>query len=190
MTALNIWTTEHAACLLTDQAWMQGDRLAMIGAKVIVQPHLSLAVALLGDVTFNSRILIRDWLAAKPDQIAAMQEIMTLLAMVRDDVAKESRAETKPPKLFIALHHCVSGNLKIYVAYQKLMGLNHCFAPPSTVPLPNDLNKQGLIARIEDQRRQRNDIGGGIDLTLVTAAGITSETIHRWSDRLGEPITP
>lgn len=33
-------------------------------------------------------------------------------------------------------------------------------------------------------------VGGQVDLTLVTPAGVTVETIHRWNDKVGELIDP
>lgn len=33
-------------------------------------------------------------------------------------------------------------------------------------------------------------VGGQVDLTAVTAAGVSTRTIHRWDDRIGEKIDP
>lgn len=185
MTAINLFKTADAAILLTDQAGMDGDRLAMIGSKVIAWPALQMAIAVNGSVSLYTRSIIKGWLQEQTSQAGAMGSLGEVLDKVRAD-ALERGGKGSPPKLFIALWHPQNGP-ECYLIDEAIVSVRHCDSPPSQEPFWN--HRQALIWRIEDQRHQATNIGGNAELTTVTQDGITSEIIHHWPDRLGEPIT-
>ena len=194
MTAVNLWTTATAACLLTDQACLSGDKLAVAWSKVVIDQRLQMAIARNGSVTVMTRQIIYDWYKSRRDQADAMGDIGRLLEIIRADAARNGgHEEPNPANLFIALWLADVNKPDAYYMDGKLVSVFHCEAPPSATTLPTEIKKPWLIKRIEDQRRQQQgvcNIGGAAELTVVTATGITSEIIHRWPDRIGEPITP
>lgn len=194
MTAVNLWTTPKAACLLTDQACLSGNKLAIVWSKVVSDQRLQMAIARNGNVTVLTRSIIYDWFESKRDQAHAMGEIGQLLDLIRADAEKNGgHEEPSPANLFIALWLADVNKPEAYYFDGNLQAVSHAEAPPSNTLLPTDLKRPWLIKRIEDQRRNGRhpcNIGAAAELTVVTATGITSEIIHRWPDRLGEPITP
>jgi hypothetical protein len=188
VTAISLFKTADAAILLTDQATMSGGRLAMIGSKVVSAPHLSMAVARSGAVSIYTRSVIANWLAARQSQAEAMGTIFDLLGLVREDADRNGgHVEPEPAKLFIALWEPETNVPECYFVDEKLVGTLHCDSPPSKEPF--DAERAALIRRIEDQRRVGADnIGAAAELTIVSRDGITSEIIHFWPDRIGEPI--
>ena len=197
MTAINLFKTKDAAILLTDQAWMSVGCLGMVGSKVASEPKLSMAVAVNGAVSPHTIIIVRGWLSVRQTQAEAMGRIGELLQLVRDEAERTGQhAEPKPSpaKLFIALWHPDNGP-ECYLIDTAITSVRHCDSPPSKLPFPAPDDRSALIARIEDQRRQKceegyHNIGAAAELTMVTATGIKSDIIHRWPDRIGEPITP
>jgi hypothetical protein len=52
--------------------------------------------------------------------------------------------------------------------------------------------REASVTRVagEDFTAPAHLVGGQIDFTVVDAHGVSTETIHRWDDKIGQPITP
>ena len=188
MTAIFIIKQCEACHLLTDGVAIDSDgRVAGILAKAMALPHLGVAVALRGTVEMLAQ--------------------MPLLGLAPDLETLRARTESAV--------RAVEGEAEVYVA-----GLDACFAvtaaagaqfvvgfalTPSSDPIyadlgflwdrpPDDVDPATDGVKVfEVLRRHRAPsalVGGFVRLTTVTRDAVTTRIIHRWPDRVGEPIAP
>lgn len=195
MTAINLCAAKDAAWLLVDQAWMANGQLLWVGTKIAKSPRLRMAVAYHGRATNQTMTLLNKWLETVKDQETALSKLHRLLALIRMEamMAPRSWIGAKTTNLFVAAW--VEGRPKAWVVGDEIVKADKAQAPQSGTPLPEDHRDTGALIRcMQEQRGQQSlgcyNIGGAAELTVVTATGITSEIIHRWPDRLGEPIQP
>jgi hypothetical protein len=52
------------------------------------------------------------------------------------------------------------------------------------------MRRQKMVNPAASHREPIHSVGGHIDLTVISAKGITSACLHTWPDVIGQPITP
>lgn len=218
MTAASAFCGPTAAYLLTDAGSFDASgTIIEIRSKILASDRLRIAAVMAGvdciaivetpdgddryspadDVRklMEDAVDQRGFLAALPD---VMRETYAVAEQIGDGffqftIALWNAAAARPETYVIGTPGHTFPGLPPFA----LAGANPSVMPPvdrSLWPSPQPTRGE-VLAIIEQQRRTpREDgtihVGGFAELTTVDAAGVHTETIHRWPDRIGHMIDP
>jgi len=193
MTAITVMAGRDAAWIMADRAWFTSDgTLDLIQPKIVVYQRLLAAIAVAGQVSNQAHGLIGAWLRGRKGQDEAIGRLPDLFDILLQNV----RNEPDQLRLFMVIWSTARNQAEAHILKgdgKSVVQVRACASPPTDAPVPERLSDHAAaVAFIEGQRRWQFPggcrIGGAVDLVTITASGMTGEIIHRWPDRIGEPI--
>jgi hypothetical protein len=217
MTAVNLIVAGEATYLLTDGAIIGEDgRLQSISTKVIVSHRLKCAIALTGGFDGETWHALNDFIEGCPSQHELMR-LMPMSGLRAHALAKEALGRSSPRlmptdtilRLIIGIWSETRSQAEGYIfgataedipSGMRPGELNGCrrYIQPADVDLAviptGCLDREAALRLIEAQRHHRDAfgrhiVGGAAELVTVSQEGVTRAVLHRWHDRVGEPIS-
>lgn len=209
MTAVNVIQQPHRVIILTDGAsYDRRGVLHEIGQKCSDVPGREMVVATSGSVKLR-----RDMLILLPRHFENIDDVAkggdaffrSYMDAWRDDFARAGRTGG----LFVVAGWSTVVDAPIYVLYSEDRhdaSKTEFRISPYSMTMPNSAGRPAIdrstfdprtdgLALMEHQRRDRTDggflVGGHVQLTEITRAGISHEIIRVWNeDVVGERIRP
>lgn len=215
MTAINLIPQADAAYLMSDQAALCHDGiLHVIGSKVLIAPHISVAMGSSG-LFLHDETLFADWLAECTDQQAFLSGLPRILKQWMDEletgIAGQEIEIAGDIAFFRQLYIAMWSKQRDRAEAMVIGSAKGTFGPgykPYSVKSVSRVIQPSLgpsfeitgrvtpsLARaiFERQRRSPDDrgiyrVGGAGDLVAVTRDGISRSVVVRWHDKIGAPI--